>query len=493
MSTVGVAAVAASIPLELSGSAIDQWKIDAEGCGKRNPPYTRDAEHYVVGGSEASPYTYPFICALYYGTSQICGGSLIRNLAGNYWFVTAAHCVDSSTIKNDIALFRLSQTGFPRERISAVCIPTQDYREGENSTVLGWGTLREGGSSSSLLQVASKPVVSDTTCRTAYGSSFDANSMVCAGVYPTGGIDACQGDSGGPLVAERNGELQLIGKKEAIKRCKSACLWSTYVRTKTTHGDKLLKLIHPYLQVPCLLLSEEPKEQCALYYGSSQICGGSLIRNLAGNYWFVTAAHCVSGTLSSFSIRCGVHNLQSSSQPFEFKPTIQARIIHESYSSASLKNDIALFRLSQTGFPRDRIGAVCIPTQDYVAGENSTVIGWGLLREGGSSSSTLQQASKPIVSDATCRTAYGSSFDANTMVCAGVYPTGGIDACQGDSGGPLVVQRNGELHLVGITSFGWGCGRPQLPGVYADVTKLKSWINSKINSWAPEAPGTMSS
>ncbi|XP_025110106.1 trypsin-1-like [Pomacea canaliculata] len=203
---------------------------------------------------------------------------------------------------------------------------------------------------------------------------------------------------------------------------------------------------------------------CALYYGSSQICGGSLIRNLAGNYWFVTAAHCVSGTLSSFSIRCGVHNLQSSSQPFEFKPTIQARIIHESYSSASLKNDIALFRLSQTGFPRDRIGAVCIPTQDYVAGENSTVIGWGLLREGGSSSSTLQQASKPIVSDATCRTAYGSSFDANTMVCAGVYPTGGIDACQGDSGGPLVVQRNGELHLVGIVSWGYGCARPNYPG-----------------------------
>ncbi|XP_025112845.1 trypsin alpha-3-like [Pomacea canaliculata] len=276
-------AVAASIPLELSGSAIDQWKIDAEGCGKRNPPYTRDAEHYVVGGSEASPYTYPFICALYYGTSQICGGSLIRNLAGNYWFVTAAHCVDS-------------------------------------------------------------------------------------------------------------------------------------------------------------------------------------------------------GAVAQYSIRCGVHDLRATSQPFEFKPAIQARIIHESYSSSTIKNDIALFRLSQTGFPRERISAVCIPTQDYREGENSTVLGWGTLREGGSSSSLLQVASKPVVSDTTCRTAYGSSFDANSMVCAGVYPTGGIDACQGDSGGPLVAERNGELQLIGIVSWGYGCARPYYPGVYSDVLRLKTWLNSKINA-----------
>lgn len=58
--------------------------------------------------------------------------------------------------------------------------------------------------------------------------------------------------------------------------------------------------------------------------------------------------------------------------------------------------------------------------------------------------------------------------------------------------GPAYVMWFLQL-CAGITSFGRGCGRPQLPGVYADVTKLKSWINSKINAWAPEAPGTLSS
>ncbi len=35
---------------------------------------------------------------------------------------------------------------------------------------------------------------------------------------------------------------------------------------------------------------------------------------------------------------------------------------------------------------------------------------------------------------------------------------------------------NGRVTLVGIISFGSVCGKPPFPGVYARVTKLKSWI-----------------
>ena len=84
-----------------------------------------------------------------------------------------------------------------------------------------------------------------------------------------------------------------------------------------------------------------------------------------------------------------------------------------------------------------------------------------------------------MVADSTCgaATVYGADFFPATMVCAGIFPAGGVDTCQGDSGGPLVVgafQRSlhkdtravNSVRLVGDTSFGEGCALPNFPGVY---------------------------
>jgi secreted trypsin-like serine protease len=82
-----------------------------------------------------------------------------------------------------------------------------------------------------------------------------------------------------------------------------------------------------------------------------------------------------------------------------------------------------------------------------------------------------------VLPDALCEEAYpggaDGTYSAGSMLCAG-EEEGGRDACQGDSGGPLVAQGK----LVGLVSWGSGCGRAGSPGVYtrvSDVMRALGW------------------
>ena len=71
------------------------------------------------------------------------------------------------------------------------------------------------------------------------------------------------------------------------------------------------------------------------------------------------------------------------------------------------------------------------------------------------------------------------------MLCAGYY-NGSIDACDGDSGGPLVCSKkdlttNEDIWFVwGAISWGVGCARPGLYGVFASIKSMRPWVDSVV-------------
>ncbi|XP_077762403.1 uncharacterized protein LOC144318853 isoform X3 [Canis aureus] len=105
----------------------------------------------------------------------------------------------------------------------------------------------------------------------------------------------------------------------------------------------------------------------------------------------------------------------------------------------------------------------------------------------------LQEVQVGIINTAICNYLYAQpTFRRDIwgdMVCAG-NPLGGQDACFGDSGGPLACEKRGLWIQVGIVSWGSGCGRPNRPGVYTNVSRHFKWIRTLMarNSIQRPAP-----
>lgn len=226
-------------------------------------------------------------------------------------------------------------------------------------------------------------------------------------------------------------------------------------------------------------------------FGSTDGVGpGGCSSTLVANNWAVTAAHCFYGgtttqttTIDNMSVVLGVHDRTdpiASSESSRKNVKIAEIIIHESYNPSGSANDIALLKLAES-IDLDTWSPACLPDQgaDYT-GKKGWVYGWGTTQESGNLADKLQELEVPIVNDDTCNTAMNPEGVTITtdMLCAGGVE--GKDACGGDSGGPFTVEESGKHTLVGAVSFGIGCARAGLYGVYAEVAQFRTWIDGKI-------------
>ncbi|MEV6958220.1 serine protease [Streptomyces sp. NPDC051207] len=211
---------------------------------------------------------------------------------------------------------------------------------------------------------------------------------------------------------------------------------------------------------------------------SGQFCAGVAVSRST----VLTAAHClgeeVLGTrpdqLRDLRVMAGRTDLRTDEGR---EIPVRDTWVNPGYDTESKAGDFAVLSLAEP-LPSDAVvPAAGAGDPAYRPGTSAYVYGWGDTSGSGDYAHSLRAARVQVLPDTQCERAYPGSTDgsyvAARMVCAG-EPQGGRDACQGDSGGPLVAQGR----LIGLVSWGSGCGRPGSPGVYtrvSDVLRTLGW------------------
>ncbi|XP_023102732.2 testisin isoform X2 [Felis catus] len=166
-------------------------------------------------------------------------------------------------------------------------------------------------------------------------------------------------------------------------------------------------------------------------------------------------------------------------------------VVYPQFSGTSLK-DIALLKLSSSVTYNKYIQPICVAasSSEFQNKADCWVTGWGHIEEGQvlPPPYRLQEAQVSIINNSRCDFLFRRpgflSYDPDDMICAG-SENGQRDACKGDSGGPLACEKRGLWIQVGIVSWGSGCGRPNRPGVYTNVSAYFDWIQMLMARGTP--------
>ena len=212
--------------------------------------------------------------------------------------------------------------------------------------------------------------------------------------------------------------------------------------------------------------------------------GGSYI----GKNIVITAAHVVHGNnnINNIKVQFNKKNLYTKGLTFNIKKIL----IHPKYNNYTLDNDIALLYLDKN--PKDfNIKNIFLPNkklsnQIYNLNKPGIILGYGVT-DFNTNNQPIQLKYSLIKILNKNKVKIPKEWLTQNMIVAGDYndpndPNDNEDTCQGDSGSPLFGNYglNRTSILMGITSWGIGCGLDNYPGIYTKVGNYTSWV---YNNW----------